>query len=317
MKALTEIVLSNPLYKVYATLQLEALAPAVEGKYSKRKRRPPLPWKSLAFFLLLMHLFGVRSERHLEKWLNKRSHILALFGLNKAPDHSSFSRFRKRLGKTLFALLFTHLVKVCETLGLLTKRLIGQDSTDFKAYANRKKQTDKNARFGHTSKSEELVYGYKAHFATDLQSELPVSLETLPANEHDCTVFDAVMQPLLHEPIMQVEKFVGDSGYDSSDIRQTLCKHNVEPCIAVNGRGHYESSKPRDPDYRKRPACERANSRAKEFHRLNDLKLRGLPNAAIHAALSLSAMLLNAIAATVLGLRGATLSPLAVQAVLD
>lgn len=243
--------------------------------------------------------------------------LLALFALQKAPDHSTYSRFRKRLGKTLFEQVFKHLVKVSEKLGLLAKRLVGQDSTDFKAYANRKKQTDKDARFGHTSKSEELVYGYKAHFATDLQSELPVSLETLPANEHDSTVFDAVMQPLLHETVQQVEKFVADSGYDTTEIRQTLCGHNVQPCIAINGRGHYESSKPKDPDYRKRPACERANSRAKEFHRLNDLKLRGLPNAAIHAALSLAAMLLNAIAATVLGLRNATLSALVVQAALD
>ena len=116
---------------------------------------------------------------------------------------------------------------------------------------------------------------------------------------------------------MQVEKFVADSAYDSTDIRQTLCKHNIQPCIAINGRGHYESTKPNDPQYSKRTGCERANSRAKEFHRLNDLKLRGLSNAAIHAALSLAAMLLNAIAATALGLRNATLKPLAVQAILE
>lgn len=314
--ALTEVI-EHPLHKVFTALELDALAPAVQAKYSKRKRRTPLPWQALAFFLLLMHLLEIRSERELQKWLAKRHFLLAFFGLSKSPDHSTYSRFRKRLGSTLFEQLFQHLVKTCQKLGLLAKRLIGQDSTEFKAYANRKKQTDKDARFGFTTKSDELVYGYKVHFATDLQSELPVSLATLPANEHDSTVFDEVMQPLLHEPVMQVQKFIADSAYDSSEIRQTLYSHDVEPCIAINGRGHCKSTTPKDPDYRKRQGCEHANSRAKEFHRLNELKLRGLPNAAIHAALSLAAMLVNAIAAQVLQIARAIRSALKVRAALE
>jgi IS5 family transposase len=261
--------------------------------------------------------FEVRSERQLEKWLNKRATLLALFKLRIAPDHSTFSRFRKRLGKTVFAELFAHLVKTCESLGLLAKRLIGQDSTDFKAYANRRKQTDSDARFGHVTWSEELVYGYKAHYATDLVNELPVSLETLPANEHDSVAFNAVMHSLLHETVQQTDKFVADSAFDTTEIREDLRSHNVAACIAVNGRGHYASSTPKDADYGKRSACERCNSRAKEFHRLDNLKLRGLGNAAIHAALSLSALLLNAVAALVLGIRWAARSPLAVRAVLE
>jgi transposase len=317
MHALTSIKESNPLYKVFVSLALGELAPVVESKYSRRKRRPPISWRALLFFLLLMYLCSVRSERELERWLAKRRILLALLGLKRAPDHSTFSRFRKRLGAGLFKQLFEHLVKLCESLQLLSKRLVGQDSTDFKAYANKRKQTDSDARFGHVTDSKELVYGYKAHYATDLSSELPLSLETLPANEHDSTAFEPVMQPLLHETIQQVEKFVGDSAYDSTNIRLELRRHNIIPCIAVNGRGYCKSTNPKDPDYAKRPACERSNSRAKEFHRLDNLKLRGLANAVIHAALSLSALLLNAIAAVTLGLRNATRSPLAVRAALE
>lgn len=265
---------------------------------------------------MLMYLFDVRSERQLEPWLNKKPQLLSCFGLTKAPDHSTFSRFRKRLGKTLFAQLFDHLVGLCQSLGLLAKRLVGQDSTDYKAYANRFKKTDSEASFGHKTGSDDLVYGFKAHIATDLNTDLPVAFETRPANEHDSTVFDAVMQPLLRERVQQVEKFVADSGYDASEIRQTLCGHNVTPCIAVNGRGHYPSTPPKDQDYKKRPACERVNSRAKEYFRLDDLKLRGLQNAAIHAALSLGALLLNALAAVVLRIPAAVRSPLAVRAAL-
>lgn len=159
--------------------------------------------------------------------------------------------------------MFNHLADLCQSLGLLAKRLVGQDSTDYKAYANRFKKTDAEAAFGYKTGSEDLVYGFKAHVVTDLNSDLPVAFETRPANEHDSTVFEAVMQPLLHETVQQVEKFVADSAYDASKIRQALCDHNVIPCIAVNGRGHCASTPPKDPDYRKRPACERVNSRAK------------------------------------------------------
>lgn len=67
MIALTNLIVENPLHKVFMALKLEELAPAVQAKYSKRKRRPPLPWQALTFFMLLMYLFDVRSERYLEK----------------------------------------------------------------------------------------------------------------------------------------------------------------------------------------------------------------------------------------------------------
>ncbi|GEM_PF-1942116 len=315
--ALTEAIGKNPIYSLYGVLRLDALASAVQEKYSKRHRRPPVAWKTLTFFLMLMYLFDVRSERQLEPWLNRKPTLLMCFGLAKAPDHSTFSRFRKRLGKTLFAQLFDHLVGLCQSLGILAKRLVGQDSTDYKAYANRFKKTDAEAAFGHKTGSDDLVYGFKAHIVTDLDSDLPVAVVTRPANEHDSTVFDAAMQPLLHETVQQIEKFVADSGYDASEIRLTLCGHNVTPCIAVNGRGHYPSTPPKDPDYKKRPGCERVNSRAKEYFRLDDLKLRGLANASIHAALSLGAVLLNAVAAVLLKMPAAVHSPLAVRAAID
>lgn len=315
--SLTEVFLDNPLVKVFVALRLGELAPLVEGRYSKRKRRPPLPWAAMVFFLLLMYLVDVRSQRQLARWLGKRSGLLRFFKLVKAPDHSSFTRFRQRLGKSLFSRVFKHLVSVCESMRLLSKRLVGQDSTFYKAWSNKRKQTDKEAKFGYTTKDEPLGYGYKAHFATDLANELPVSLYVMPANEHDSTGFQPVMQPLFQETVMRVEKFAGDSAYDDTNIRQELIHHNIQPCIAVNGRGHYESTPPNDPDYSKRSSCERSNSRAKEYFRLDDLKYRGLSNAFIHAALSLSAMLANAIAALALHLPHATLSPLTVRNALE
>jgi hypothetical protein len=59
MTALTLEKLRNPLYKIYAALAFDELTLVVESKYSKRKRRPALSWRALAFFLLLMYLFEV------------------------------------------------------------------------------------------------------------------------------------------------------------------------------------------------------------------------------------------------------------------
>lgn len=317
MLALTEDFVGSPLLKVFAVLRLGELGLLVEGRYSRRKRRPPLPWVALVFFLLLMYLHGVRSERQLEEWLERRKWLLAFFRLKRAPDHSTFSRFRKRLGGRLFKRVFEHVVGVCQSLGLLAKRMVGQDSTFFKAWANRRKQTDGEARFGHVKDDEPLGYGYKAHYATDVNSELPVSMDVMPANEHDSTGFQPVMRPILQEALMMLEKYFADSAYDDGKIRQELVKHNVQPCIAVNGRGHCESTPPKDPDYAKRSACERANSRAKEYFRLDDLKLRGLSNALTHAALSLSALLINALTALILRMPNATLSPLTVRNALE
>lgn len=317
MLSLTGLFVESPLLKVFWALRLQELAPLVEGRFSKRKRRPPLPWLAMSFFFLLMYLEGIRSQRQLANWLGRHCFLLVFFKMGRAPDHSSFTRFRQRLGTSLFGKLFEHLVKVCESLHLLSKRLVGQDSTFYKAWANKHKQTDEEAKFGYTNRNEPLGYGYKAHFATDLNSELPLSLHVMPANEHDSTGFKPVMQPLLHETAMQVDKFIADSGYDDTKIRQELCSHNVQPCIAVNGRGHYESTPPNDPDYSKRSGCERANSRAKEYYRLNDLKYRGLANAFIHAVLSLSALLVNAITALTLNLPNATLSPLTIRNALE
>lgn len=96
-----------------------------------------MPWIALVFFLLLMYFYAVRSERLLEKWLGKRVWLLKFFKLKRAPDRSSFSRFRTRLGGKLFKRVFEHIVRVCQSLGLLAKRVLGQDSTFFKEWANK------------------------------------------------------------------------------------------------------------------------------------------------------------------------------------
>ena len=99
----------------------------------------------------------------------------------------------------------------------------------------------------------------------------------LPTNIHDKdafkTLFDYVKQ---HFKFAHETKFLADSAYDSTDVRFMLCENHVLPVIAVNGRRHYKSSKPKDPDYRKRGAIERFFSLLKMKLKLLNVRVKGI-----------------------------------------
>ena len=78
-------------------------------------------------------------------------------------------------------------------------------------------------------------------------------------------------------------KLLADSAYDSSDVRFTLRKNRVTPIIAVNGRWHYKSSRPKCKDYMKRGAIERFFSILKMKLNLLDVLVRGLQRVTTHA----------------------------------
>ena len=61
-----------------------------------------------------------------------------------------------------------------------------------------------------------------------------------------------------------------------------LRENHVLPVIAVNGRGHYKSSKPKDPDYRKRGAIERFFSLLKMKMNLLNVRVKGIQKVTAH-----------------------------------
>src|SRR5208283_2334764 len=77
-------------------------------------------------------------------------------------------------------------------------------------------------------------------------------------------------------------KFFADSAYDSRDVRFMLTENNVTPVIAVNGRGHYKSSKPKDKEYRKRGGIERFFSLLKMKLNLLNVRVKGLQKVTAH-----------------------------------
>lgn len=298
-----EQVCFNPLIKVIEALDFSNLKPKVEAKYSKRKRRKPLPWLAMIIFLILMYVFTIRSQRQLSRDLNSRfTFLLQYFSITKAPHHSSFTRFRKRLGLSLFYEAFSCLVKQLNKLNVIRARKIAIDSTDFNSYSNPKKKTDSESAIGFCATKEKFFDGYKQHSIIDAETELPVAIVVKPGNIFDSDAFESLFSLVLKFRLF-IEKLIADCAYDSTGIREILYAYLIKPVIAINGRGHYSSSKPKDKDYSKRVSIERFHSEQKQFHRLDDLKYRGLENAYQHSLLSSIAVLFVAFGSFTLGLK--------------
>lgn len=65
-------------------------------------------------------------------------------------------------------------------------------------------------------------------------------------------------------------------------MRSVLFENRIIPVIAINGRGHCKSSKPKDSDYRKRGAVERFFSLLKMKLNLLDVRVKGLQRVTVH-----------------------------------
>jgi len=125
--------------------------------------------------LILKHLKRIPSYRELERELYRREDYRQACGFRtRVPHHSTFGVFRKRLGNKI-ELLFNSLLEQLVQVGVIKARDIAIDSTHFKAYSSKYKQSDKDASFGHKSKKK-TFFGYKAHVICDAETELPIAV---------------------------------------------------------------------------------------------------------------------------------------------
>lgn len=152
-------------------------------------------------------------------------------------------------------------------------RLVAIDSMGIQAFSS----NDKEARYGHRTPSKKeqrtpegnaktLFFGYKLQAIADAETEMPITVEIAPANRHDKTFFHrlyAITKETFHIHMNPGVKFLAYSGYDATGIYQELHYDNVKPVIAINGRGFYKSSVPKNPEYGKRRSVDRVFSRLK------------------------------------------------------
>jgi len=210
--------------------------------------------------------------------------------IDTAPDATSLTKFRNRLGAEKFKELFNGIVEQARRKKLITDRLQIIDSTHMEArvdlfrlkdeykindddnkYVDRN-TPDKDARFGKKEgRKKTTFYGYKEHASIDSDSELFTSVETSPGNRNDCLY----LEPLINE---EPSALTADKAYDSNDNHMHLKKRKIRDAIirkdnrdyalAINiAHGH---------DQRERPKIERRFADQKKNHGLRRCRYWGL-----------------------------------------
>ena len=238
--------------------------------------------------LVIRQCKRLNSDKELCDFLS-RDPLGRILGYKTKFSHTIFSKVRK-IAEPIMRELFG--ITSYEALKGKVVRLIAQDSTDIAAYS----KADRDAKYGHRtpSKKEQIasknteksfVFGYKLHMDVDAELELPSVVHIAPANRNDKVFFHKLYgaaKELYHVHMNPNAKFLGDAAYDTTDIYQELHYDGVKPLIAINGRGFYKSSIPKDPEYGKRWAVERVFSRLKEVFGLAKNRFIGIERVSVH-----------------------------------
>lgn len=166
------------------------------------------PYEPLVMFkaLLLANLYDL-SDAELEQQLNDRISFRRFVGLPLdavMPDHTTLCRFRNRLVEAgLLEKLFAEFNRQLENNGLILKRGTLIDATLIECASARPRDDnddddqssggDPDARFAKREGKPGSVYGYKAHVATDQDSQLIRKAEMTAANVNDTVVADRLI----------------------------------------------------------------------------------------------------------------------------
>ncbi len=128
-----------------------------------------------------------------------------------------------------------------------------------------------------------MFFGYKLHAIADAENEVPIGFYIAPGNRNDKVFFGELIGQVKRKFRLAFgAKYLGDSAYDATDIREYLHYHGIKDVIAINGRGHRKSEAPKDPEYGKRWAIERIFSRLKGMFGLAKNRVMGLKKVSIH-----------------------------------
>jgi IS5 family transposase len=167
------------------------------------------------FKCLLLQFMEDMSDRELERYLSDSNAAkwFCDFGLKeRTPDHTVFSKMRKKLGTNLLSKIFALFRDQLRTAGYMSEVFTFVDATHLISKANlweerdeaRKQKfeklnnevlpkvaRDKQARIGCKGGSK-FWYGYKKHVSVDIQSGLINKVAVTPANVTDAQGFKHV-----------------------------------------------------------------------------------------------------------------------------
>lgn len=244
--------------------------------------------------LAVKQLLGFKSDEKVvdDLWENG---IAAELGFKRKPDPSLLSKARKYADDGALKTIYEELARD-ECKGKLL-RLIAQDSKDIPVFyvkkdrdadlgvrTSKRREQEIKKRTGKDEREKTFFIGYKLHPMIDAESGLPLTAIVLPASIHDSQPFYPNFNYVASSfRIQHGGKFLGDSAFDATTIRQRVRDRCMKDVIAVNGRGHYPSETPKDPDYGKRWLTEQLNSRLDMVYNLTVHRMKGIKRITVHA----------------------------------
>jgi hypothetical protein len=261
---------------------------------------------------LLKHLFRVPSDRRLVLLLKRNRKAAKACGFKrKTPSHGLFTQFRHRLGRVGYEKVFSMLLKQLVEDEAVKGEVVAVDGTAVKAYSqrdlkNKRGKSDREARVGRGRRG--FILGYKVHTACCISSELPLAFTVAPCNMNEKRFIKQLLEKLKRQGV-RFKTVLADAQYDSAKVRETAEEYGAEPVIPYRKNSRIKNGLKVGRDFvahgvkrlvnlfRKRVSIERVFSRAKEWLLLDHLRVRGLEQAFIHACLSFSAMLVEALTA--------------------
>lgn len=281
------------LRKVAATIDFSFINALCQDLYHRTGagQKPYAP--SFLFKVLFLGFTHNVSDRDIEEQINDRISFKWFLDLGvdeQAPDHSTLTVFRERLGEARFRDIFNRIVGLAKEKGLTDERLKMIDATHILADANRSKAEDKSdetqkpftkcssdpdARVGYKSKTKPF-YGYKSHERIDTKIGIVEDLVVTPGNVSDVTCF-----PELVEDLSRGCAVTADQIYET-DAHEYLCiRKKLRPYLAVktNRKDPHRQGRRKDPAYQAalylRKLYERTFGEAKEHHGMRRCRWRG------------------------------------------
>ena len=139
---------------------------AISGSYAGERGQPPFDPVMMTALLLYSYCCGIYSSRRIAKACRERVDFMSIVG-SDAPDCHTISEFRRRHLEALSA-LFTQILHLCETAGLVKLGHVALDGTKIKANA---------------SKHKAMSYERMEKRAAELEAEVAKWLEAAEATD--------------------------------------------------------------------------------------------------------------------------------------
>lgn len=219
-----------------------------------KKERGQKAFNPLTLFkcMLLQKWFNIESDPGLESQINDRISFRKFINLTMeevSPDHSTFSRFRKRLSKHTMDKINNEILKQFGQKGIslnegvavdarliksTSKPISNEKSKKLKEYQNAN-STDKSKftrdnESDWTKKNGKTHYGLKEHVAVDIKNGFIFSTTMSPASHHDYKYLTYCVATSRHSD-KRIKAVYADKGYTGKSNSIFLSMNKIKDCI--------------------------------------------------------------------------------------